>query len=62
MDGANRKHFDILQRLTFNVVRLFGPESNIAFVVFGGTVDPRFAVWKNYVGLGPLQKACSSLS
>ena len=62
MDGASRKHLDILQRLAFNIVRLFGAKSNVAFVVFGGSVDPRFAVWKNYIGLGPLQCAVSSLS
>ena len=62
MDGASRKHLDILGRLTFNIVRLFGPASNVAFVVFGATVDPRFATWKNYIGLGPLQRAVSSLS
>ena len=61
IDGTNRQHLDILQRLTFNIVRLFGRETYVSFVVFGGTVDPTFAVWKTYVGLGPLQFACSSL-
>ena len=61
IDGTNRQHLDILQRLTFNIVRLFGRETYVSFVVFGGTVDPTFAVWKTYVGLGPLQLACSSL-
>ena len=62
IDGSNRKYFNIIQRLVYNVVRLFGSESNVAFILFGGTVDMRFATWKNYKGLGPLMTGCSSLS
>ncbi|XP_066921740.1 uncharacterized protein [Clytia hemisphaerica] len=62
LDGTNRQHFDILEKLCFNVYRMFGAGSYISVVTYGATQDKTLSEFRTYADGTALQNALSGLS
>ena len=58
IDSTNLHHFDVLQKLVYNVFRLFEYGSSLSLLPFGSQTDDSLAGFRSYPDLPLLQMVC----
>ncbi|XP_047146738.1 uncharacterized protein LOC100200905 isoform X2 [Hydra vulgaris] len=61
IDSTSSIHFDLLQKFTYNIFKLFAENSTAAIVTYGGTVDLSLGIFRQYTDNYALQTACSTI-
>ena len=46
IDATNKNHFDVLQKLTYNIYKLFAMGTSVSIITFGGGVDMRLGMYR----------------
>ncbi|XP_065674605.1 uncharacterized protein LOC100200905 isoform X5 [Hydra vulgaris] len=61
IDSTINVHFDLLQKFTYNIFKLFAKNSTAAIVTYGGAVDQSLGIFRQYTDNYALQAACSAI-
>ena len=62
IDSTNLHHFDVLQKLVYNMYRLFERGTSMSVITFGGQTDDSLKQFRAYDDFTVLQMACQSIS
>ena len=62
VDATNLHHFDVLQKLTYNIYRLFEGGASVSIVTYAGAIDGSLKDFRAYQDLTVLQMGCQSMS
>jgi len=46
VDGTNRNHFDVIQKLCYNIYKLFAQGTSAAIITYGGTANKKLGKFK----------------
>lgn len=48
IDGTNRNHFDVMQKLCYNIYKLFAPGTSAAVITYGGGTNKKLAKFRTF--------------